>query len=232
MRQKDQARPEKKEKLAMSWFNDQGVIPFDIYAGADTPEWFSFITAPGTSAINIKAHGKVEETTIDGKPMTDKGKGHFEAIKPVASSARILIKVTPKKGYTGGAVIPEPITIETGTGSMPLGDWSEMGVLNNYSGGVTYRKSIKLSKAEANAATEIDLGHVTASAEVLINGKKVGVRVAPPWKLDVSGYLQKGNNTIEITVYNTLANHYQTIPSQYKGDPASGLMGPVKLKFK
>jgi hypothetical protein len=27
----------------------------------------------------------------------------------------------------------------------------------------------------------------------------------------------------------TLANHYQTIPSQYRGDPKAGLIGPVRL---
>ena len=38
-----------------------------------------------------------------------------------------------------------------------------------------------------------------------------------------------GENTLEVLVYNTLANHYQTIPSRYRGNPASGLIGPVRL---
>ena len=70
---------------------------------------------------------------------------------------------------------------------------------------------------------------MVATAEVIINGKKAGVRVAPPWKLDVSGLLQAGDNEIEVLVCNTLSNHYQTIPSMYRGNPTSGLFGPVKL---
>ncbi|MHC4199257.1 MAG: hypothetical protein ACYSU0_04640, partial [Planctomycetota bacterium] len=38
-----------------------------------------------------------------------------------------------------------------------------------------------------------------------------------------------GENTLEVLVYNTLANHYQTIPSRYRGKPLSGLLGPVRL---
>ena len=120
--------------------------------------------------------------------------------------------------------------IETnGSGIMPLGDWSKMGILNNYSGGARYRKRFSLTEQEANGTRELDLGRVTATAEVRINGQKAGVRVAPPWELDVCGLLKAGENKVEVLVYNTLSNHYQTIPTRYKGDPASGLFGPVKL---
>ena len=68
-----------------------------------------------------------------------------------------------------------------------------------------------------------------ATAEVSINGKQVGVRVAPPWKFDLSSSLKPGENTIEVTVYNTLSNHYQTTHNRYRGEPTSGLLGPVKL---
>jgi hypothetical protein len=35
-----------------------------------------------------------------------------------------------------------------------------------------------------------------------------------------------------VLVYNTLSNHYQTIPSNYRGSPVSGLMGPVHLRSR
>lgn len=59
-----------------------------------------------------------------------------------------------------------------------------------------------------------------------------GLRVAPPWRLAVTGFLKDGENRpIEVLVYNSLANHYQrTIPSGYRGNPLScGLLGPVQL---
>jgi hypothetical protein len=86
-----------------------------------------------------------------------------------------------------------------------------------------------LTQPEANAKYVLDLGRVVATAEVHVNGKKVGVRVAPPWRVDVTGSLKRGENQVEVLVYNTRANHYQISPASYCGKPNSGLMGPVRL---
>ena len=165
--------------------------------------------------------------------MLDKGNGRFEARKFVDKSAAVALRLMPPAGRNGGSAIQEAIQIDTsGNGSMPLGDWSTFGILNNYSGGVRYRKTFTLTAAEVAGPVQIDLGRVTATAEVRINGNKAGVRVAPPWKLDVSGLLKAGANEVEVLVYNTLSNHYQTIPSVYRGDPVSGLFGPVRFLNK
>ena len=52
-----------------------------------------------------------------------------------------------------------------------------------------------------------------------------------PFELDVTEFVQPGDNRIEILVYNTLSNHYQTIPTppRYKETTTSGLIGPVQL---
>jgi hypothetical protein len=87
-----------------------------------------------------------------------------------------------------------------------------------------------LTEQEAKGKVELDLGRVIATAEVTLNAKKIGVRVAPPWTFDLTGSLLTGENELDVLVFNTLANHYQTIPSSYRGDPASGLFGPVRLR--
>ena len=234
LRRKNFPMPEKKEKLAMRWYKDPGVIPFDLYAGTRSPQWVRFLSAPGTTAIQLQVENREPvQAWIDGEPMLDKGNGRFEARKSVGKSAVVALKLTPFSGHNGGAAIPEPIAIETsGHGVMPLGDWSRFGILHNYSGGVRYRKIFTLTAAEVAGPVEIDLGRVSATAEVWINGKKAGVRVAPPWTLDVSGLLKAGANEVEVLVYNTLSNHYQTIPSVYRGDPVSGLFGPVRFLNK
>jgi beta-galactosidase/beta-glucuronidase len=112
---------------------------------------------------------------------------------------------------------------------MRLGDWSQLGILTNYSGGVRYESHVTLTREESQGKALLDLGRVVATAEVRVNGKPAGVRVAPPWRVDVTGLLKKGENTVEVLVYNTLANHYQTVPSNYRGSPVSGLLGPVRL---
>jgi hypothetical protein len=178
----------------------------------------------------VTARGEVE-AWLDGVPMKAEKGGRFVAVKPARQAATVTLRVLPAQaGLSGGALIPDPVAVETdGSGVMSLGDWSKAGILNNYSGGVRYRTKLTLTPGEAKAKGTLDLGRVAGTAEIWVNGKKAGVRVAPPWRQEVSGFLKKGENTFEVLVYNTLANHYQTIPSRYRGDPLSGLLGPVRL---
>jgi hypothetical protein len=48
--------------------------------------------------------------------------------------------------------------------------------------------------------------------------------------VDIGPYAKAGTNRLEILVYNTLANHYLTIPTRYRGSLRSGLLGPVRLE--
>ena len=233
LRKQGAAHHHQKVPLAMSWYQDPGLLLFDPYAATDPgSETLSFVTAPGTTGITIPE--AISTTPVqayyNGEAMTASGDGSFKAINVSSGTATIELKLTPPAGIHGGAAIPEAISVHTnGEGLMNLGDWSRNGILHNYSGGVKYQKTITLTAEEAAAIKALDLGKVIATAELSINGKKVGVRVAPPWQLDVSGLLVAGENTIEVTVYNTLSNHYQTIHNLYRGEPTSGLLGPVRL---
>ena len=221
--------PWARTKLAMRWYDDPAVLPFDVHPEGARAEWFRFRSAPGTTLIHVTARGQVQ-AWLDGTPMHAKGNGRFAAATVPAHAAVVALRVVPQTGWSGGAALFEPIQVETdGSGRMALGDWSALGILHNYSGGVRYHNEFPLTAGEAGAAVELDLGRVCATAEVWVNGDNVGVRVAPPWTFDLSGRLEAGVNTIEVLVYNTLANHYQTIPSLYRGDPVSGLLGPVRL---
>jgi len=230
VRQHDISGPSEKNILSMRWAGDKGIIPFDINAGQTAAEWFRFLTAPGTSAITVRTPGDAE-AWIDGVPMKKQANGRFVAEKAPQRSAVVAIRITPPgPGISGGALIPEPVTVETDdSGLMKTGDWSEMGILNNYSGGIRYKTKINLTSSQAKSGVIADLGRVAGTAGIIVNGKEAGVRVAPPWKTDITDHVKRGENIIEILVYNTLSNHYQTIPSRYKGNPASGLFGPVKL---
>ena len=230
VRRSDMPVPSERQPLSMCWSNDKGVIPFDVAAGKKPAEWFRFVTAPGTNAIQVKAMGKVE-AWIDGTPMKAEKDGRFTISNAPAKAAVVALRIQPETyGITGGGLIPEPVTVETnGKGEMLLGDWSAFGILNNYSGGVCYATDIQLDASTDNNRLFIDLGNVAGTAEVMINGRKAGVKVAPPWKLDITPFLSKDKNHIEVLVYNTLSNHYQTIPSRFRGNPVSGLIGPVKI---
>lgn len=101
--------------------------------------------------------------------------------------------------------------------------------LPTYSGLGVYTQTLTLSAADLSAPLTLDLGQVLVAAEVFVNGKSAGVRLARPFTFDLFGLLRAGDNTLEVRVANTIAPHYTTIPSLAQGPTESGLIGPVSL---
>ena len=73
-----------------------------------------------------------------------------------------------------------------------------------------YRRIFALSNAQDQSKVKLDMGTVDAICEVHVNGRKAGVCLVPPYELDISKFVHVGVNKLEILVYGTLANHYQT----------------------
>lgn len=215
--------------LAMTWFDDPSVIRFDVYAGVRPAEWFRFTAPPGLRAMTVSATGAVE-AWADGQPLRLAGQGRFQAVMPLPRAATVALRVTPDIGVSGAAVFPDPVRLQCGRGVTALGDWSKTGALECYSGGAWYRRTVTLTPQQARGHLVLDLGKVVATAEVRLNGQVAGIRVAPPWRVDISKQAKPGENRIEILVFNTLANHYATIPTRYRGEATSGLLGPVTLE--
>jgi hypothetical protein len=139
-----------------------------------------------------------------------------------------LFRIEQERGCYAGATLPEYIKLDCGAGQIALGDWSKIDGLLSYSGGAWYRKTVKIPAAKQ---VTLNLGEVVASAEVRVNGRCAGIKVAPPWTLDITKFVKSGENRIEALVCNTLANHYTTVPTRYRGNTTSGLIGPVTLQI-
>lgn len=214
--------------LAMTWFDDPSVIRFDPYAGHRHAEWFRFVAPPGLKAITVTARGTVEGWA-GGLPMIAAGQGRLETTQAFPEATVVALRVMPEVAASGGAVFPEPISLECGRGLIHVGDWAQTGALECYSGGAWYRKSVTLTHEQTTGTVQLDLGKVVATAEVRVNGQLAAVRVAPPWTVDISRQVAPGENHIEVLVFNTLANHYLTIPTNYRGELTSGLLGPVQI---
>jgi alpha-L-rhamnosidase len=217
--------------LASPWWNNPAVLPFDIKPDVKNPVgWYKFVSPPGLRAMTvIGCRGKMQ-AWIDNTPVTavcrEDGVDVYSIAKPLEKPVTVLMRVEQERGSYAGAALPNYIQLDCGQGRIELGDWSKNEGLASYSGGAWYRKTITLPAAKK---VVLDLGAVAASAEVRVNGKLAGVRVAPPWTLDISALVKPGDNQIEVLVCNTLANHYCTVPTNYRGSPVSGLLGPVKI---
>ncbi|MBI5835527.1 MAG: hypothetical protein HZB16_24755 [Armatimonadetes bacterium] len=211
--------------LAMSWWNNPAVLPFDVRADDPNPVgWYQFTTPPGVRAMSISTRGKAR-VWAGTRPLNATG-DRYALPKPSPTPVVVLMSIEQERGCYGGAAIPEPIRFDCGPGQLALGDWGKLAGLACYSGGAWYRKTVQVPAA---GTVVLDLGKVVASAEVRINGQPAGVRVAPPWTFDITRLVKPGPNRIEVLVCNTLANHYLTVPTQYRGATTSGLLGPVRL---
>lgn len=181
--------------------------------------------------MTLKVRGTAH-VWVDGQKQRVRTSGDMATIQ-VASPSRepvvVALRIEQHRGDYGGAAFDDYLRLDCGPGELAAGDWSRTGVLETYSGGAWYRRSFTLPAEPAYDAVTLDLGSVATSAEVRINGRPAGIKVAPPWTLDITELVKPGENRIEILVCNTLANHYGTIPTHYRGPTTSGLLGPVVL---
>ncbi len=93
----------------------------------------------------------------------------------------------------------------------------------------TMRYKTAFTLADAATYTEMDLGIVGETAEVYVNETYCGLRIQAPYRFDVAGALQDGENTLEIVVANTPVYKVRDMFSRFLATSPSGLLGDVVL---
>lgn len=234
----EKSRPAESYPLAMKWYSYPGLIQFDFYEDEPPVGYYRFLAPPGLQGMSFAIFGQAE-ARIEGKLVNllstgnnrDDGANEYNLNlkEPHKLPVQVDFKVRHNTGYYGGSAFPETVKLTTGKGKIKTGDWSNMGVLHHYSGGARYGQTINFTAEQAENQIVLDLGEVIATCELHINSKPAGILINAPFTADISEFIRPGANRIEVLVYNTLSNHYQTIPSPYKGNPASGLIGPARI---
>ena len=200
--------------LSMRWNAMPGRLSYDPFGGKYKTGTFVATVPPGTVDAVVDVRGKL--------------------LKKEIRDGILMLEIAFEPGFVGGNAFNDAVKLVTEPAEMALGDWARCEGLRCYSGGATYSKTVEVPAAFRKGAARIvlDLGDVGCAAEVAVNGNMVGTRTCPPWTVDVTDALQDGPNDFAVTVYNTLNNHYQTIPTRYKvttEKAPSGLLGPVAL---
>jgi hypothetical protein len=107
--------------------------------------------------------------------------------------------------FAGGGA-PERVTFDK------LISWNEHADpgVKYYSGSAIYQATFDWQPPAAAASTssrvDLDLGRVAIMAEVKLNGRELGILWKPPFRLDVTGALKPGQNTLEVKVVNLWIN--------------------------
>ena len=99
--------------------------------------------------------------------------------------------------------------------------------MSRFCGTMRYKTAFTLT--DAATYTELDLGVVGETAEVHVNGEHCGLRIQEPYRFDVAGMLQDGENTLEILVANTPFYKVRDQRSWFMAAAPSGLLGDVIL---
>ena len=125
-------------------------------------------------------------------------------------------------------------------------DYTDTGV-KYFSGTGTYSKNIQAADEWFKKGEQLwlDLGVVRNLAEVVINGKSLGIVWKKPFRMDVTDALKPGENRLEVKVTNLWVNRligdqqpgegkkytYTTQPFYQADSPLlpSGLLGPVNI---
>jgi alpha-L-rhamnosidase/Glycosyl hydrolases family 2, sugar binding domain len=114
-----------------------------------------------------------------------------------------------------------------------------------FAGTASYENTFQVSAIDILAQYSIDLGDVKNIAELIVNGKNIGIAWKKPFVFDISEAIQAGENTIQVKVTNLWPNRligdaqpgvtnkttFTTMPFYQANSPLfpSGLMGEVKL---
>ncbi|WP_345948962.1 glycosyl hydrolase [Mucilaginibacter sp. PAMB04274] len=203
-------------------------------------------------------------------PAYEKSNGHETVpLKLAANGSAFIIFNIAGVGKGGGLSLnyPEPISTNALNGTWRVGfehdsikrgpnepvfmsklqDWSmsDDERVRHYSGTAIYNTTFILSQIKEKSNYYIDLGKVSATAKVKVNGKYVGGVWTYPYRLNLTGVLVKGKNSLQVEVINTWRNRLlgdrelplkdrrvrSRISIENKNDTLqpSGLFGPVAI---
>jgi hypothetical protein len=148
-----------------------------------------------------------------------------------------------KLGFQKDLGAPSEITVDK------LTSWTENSVtgIKYFSGTGTYSKTINAPAKwfKKDVRLWLDLGDVMNLAEIILNGKSLGIVWKKPFRTDITGALKPGENKLVIKVTNLWVNRligdqqpnaekkytYTTMPFYNARSPLlpSGLLGPVRV---
>jgi hypothetical protein len=163
-----------------------------------------------------------------------------ELPKPTETTLAVLngtwqVAFQPNRGA------PEKISFD----SLTLWNASNDAGIKYFSGTATYSQTFSAPAAESGSQIWLDLGSVNNLAEVILNGKSLGVVWKVPYRVNITDAIKTGDNQLDVKVTNLWVNRligdqqpeakvkftYTTMPFYRADSPLmpSGLTGPVEI---
>jgi hypothetical protein len=152
----------------------------------------------------IRKNGMISaEIYQTGNFMLTWSDGTLESVDGKVDINTILPKNKWTMNFLSGRDAPETLEIDA------LKSWTEFDneAIKYYSGTVRYSNMFVISDDEiAQNKWILDLGNVQEMASVKVNGQQLQVLWSAPFRFDISNYVKKGENNVEVEVVNMWAN--------------------------
>ena len=160
--------------------------------------------------------------------------GRYQLKTASGKTASVEVKTLPEPidvagpwelRFPAGWDAPKSVTLDK------LISWSqhpEAGV-KYFSGTAAYVKTLQIpaDMVAKNRRVYLDLGNVQVIAQVKLNGKDLGITWKAPYRYDVTGAIQAGENVLEIRVTNNWVNRLigdEQLPEDSKRNPEGNLV--------
>ncbi len=132
-------------------------------------------------------------------------RGQLPAVRPsaaVASREELPLRGPWTLSFPEGWDAPAAVVLDS------LLPWNEHSIdgIRYFSGTATYTATFRLKRIRRNARYELDLGQVKNLAQVSINGQPVAHLWKKPFRCDITPYVTKGDNQLQIAVTNLWPN--------------------------
>lgn len=186
------------------------------------PEFITLSISGDEPIVTVRRDGTgklIVETRKSGKYSLKTAKGlikqwSVDGLEPVQIKGEWEINFPPNLGA------PQKVTISE------LISWSEHqdpGV-KYFSGTAEYRKTFQIPAGfiAKNRKILLDLGDVQIMANVILNGKDLGIFWKPPYRVDITEAIKSGENSLQIKVVNLWVNRLigdQQLPPDSERNP-------------
>lgn len=191
---------EGKKELRIVYSSGGEIFKKSVYEGTD------LILGQSTSGPELRMDkGKVFwQTPYPGKMtyVTSLGKTNTIQVKSVPEPIELTgsweVNFPPDLGAPGKTTFDNLISWPNST---------DEGI-RYFSGTATYKKQFTLpaKMVQGDYSLELDLGRVCVIAEVIVNGKNLGVLWKAPFRVDLEKYVHKGINDLEVKITNLWPN--------------------------
>ena len=201
--------------------------------------------------LHVQGNGKTVRVPIDADAygsvllvFNPDGRSGGNPVEMATSTAQESQIEVGQSGWdfhgTGIGPGSEPQVVDMKMAS--LEDWTMIDRLKSFSGRGQYTTTfaVPATLVESHHRIVLDLGDVKDVAEISINGKPGPALLLRPYRADVTSLLHAGENTLQITVVNSLfnalsargpsANYAREETNTANGLLPSGLIGPVRLE--